>query len=264
MSTCSAASLDAAEELGGTGMVGTGWACVESRSAWGRDPVADGEVSVPAFAPAGATALAIRRPGRDRHVAIAFSATTTENGGELRVHELPDGPGRAVDGLLCLVCTHGRRDPCCSRLGIPVWKALDLAIGETEVPLVWQCSHTGGHRFAPNVVVLPVGVTLGRVPHEHVPGVVQLLRERRLPLELYRGRSLYPVEVQAAEVHIRRTGGFDGIGDLSLVAAEGGLVTFRTPAGEATRRVVAVPGPVLPKSCGAEPEQVTRFDVEEA
>ena len=95
-------------------------------------------------------------------------------------------------------------------------------------------------------------------------------RESRLPcptaafpLELYRGRSVYTAEVQAAEVDIRRAGGFDALDQLRLVEHDGERVVFATPSGEVARQVVVTPGPTLPKSCGAEPEQVPVFDVRE-
>jgi hypothetical protein len=263
VSSCSEASLELREPLGGTGMVAERWVCAESREPWGRDPVADGEL--PAFGAEGKV-LAIRRPGRERIRGLAFTAVSAEGGGELRVHEPVGaelGPGTLLDRTLFLVCAHGRRDPCCSRLGIPIFKALEFGAGDAEVPLVWQCSHTGGHRFAPNVVVLPWGVTLGRVPLHGVAEVRSALLEGRVPLELYRGRSIYPAEVQAVEVDIRLAGGFDRLDELRLVSHVGDHVVFETPTGETARRVSSRPGPTLPKSCGAEPEQVSVFDVEE-
>ncbi|MGH9074579.1 MAG: sucrase ferredoxin, partial [Acidimicrobiales bacterium] len=54
-----------------------------------------------------------------------------------------------------LVCGHGRRDRCCGALGTAL--ALQLAaggVGGADIRL-WRTSHTGGHRFAPTMVVLP-------------------------------------------------------------------------------------------------------------
>lgn len=263
--TCSAESLALGEPLGGTGMVAERWVCVESRDSWGRDPVGDGVVT--GLGREGKV-LAIRRPGRETPGGAAFTALTAEGGGDLRVHAV-DAAGGLDDGellagrTLFLVCAHGRRDPCCSRLGIPVYKALDTIVERASVPLVWQCSHTGGHRFAPNVVALPWGVTLGRVPFDRVGDVAAGLAEGRVPLDLYRGRSIYPPEVQAAEVAIRQAHGLDRLDDLRLVAVDGERVAFATPTGEHTRRVMVLEGPTLSKSCGAEPERVSVFEVEE-
>ncbi len=53
-----------------------------------------------------------------------------------------------------LVCTHGRRDVCCGSAGTDL--ALRLAAaGAPAGTTLWRTSHTGGHRFAPTVIVLP-------------------------------------------------------------------------------------------------------------
>ena len=46
---------------------------------------------------------------------------------------------------------------------------------------LWQSSHLGGHRFAPNVLVLPHGVQLGRIPLERAAEVARLLERRPDP-----------------------------------------------------------------------------------
>ncbi len=159
-----------------------------------------------------------------------------------------------------LVCTHGRRDPCCSRLGIPVYHGLDSVAGEEHV---WQCSHTGGHRFAPNVIVIPWGVTLGRVAREDVPEIVGLLADGRVPLAGYRGRSLYPPQGQAAEVAIRRARELDRLDALRLVSRDDTEWTFALGDGATvSARVTETEGPVLPKSCGAAPEPTVSYRVE--
>jgi len=56
-----------------------------------------------------------------------------------------------------LVCTHGRRDACCGAGGTVLFG--DLSRSSWEAPpatvRLWRTSHTGGHRFAPTVIVLP-------------------------------------------------------------------------------------------------------------
>lgn len=102
---------------------------------------------------------------------------------------------------LWLVCTHGRRDACCALLGRPVAGALADADLDGEV---WETTHTGGHRFAPNLVHLPSGVTYGRVTPERAVAVARDLQVGRLDLDLYRGRSVHTRAVQAAETFLRR------------------------------------------------------------
>lgn len=268
---CSDASLGAGEELPGTGIVAERWLCVESTRSWERDAITSGFPDEVAawLAELDAKVFAIRRPGRRSGVTV-FAAHASEGTSVLRRVELADvselpGLDPWVEGEplrqpLFLVCTHGRRDACCSRLGIPVFHGLETVAGPD---LVWQCSHTGGHRFAANVVGLPLGVTLGRVEAREAPEIVARLREGRVPLERYRGRSLYSPLEQAAEVAVRRRWSLDRIDDLRVVERAAPRVVFETASGQRIEATVAeVPGPDIPKSCGADPEPTVAFTVD--
>ena len=167
----------------------------------------------------------------------------------LVVADLP--AGEVIAGPVFLVCTHGRRDACCARLGGPLYEALAQHVPPERL---WQASHLGGHRFAPNVVVLPHGIQLGRIPLDRVQEVVGIVAAGRIPLDLYRGRTLYSPSVQAAEIAARAATGWDEVDGLALAADGGDRVTFSTPLGDVTVRVEERDGPAAPASCGAEPE----------
>ena len=136
-----------------------------------------------------------------------------------------------VDGPLFLVCTHGRRDVCCAERGRPLAQALAAAVpGAT-----WESSHVGGDRFAGNLVAFPHGLYLGRVrPHEAAE-VALSYAEGRVSLRHLRGRSCYPMPVQAAEHALRMHEGLDRIDDVGLERTESrpgvSTSTFRTPMG---------------------------------
>lgn len=259
--TCSDASHAAGEALAGTATQGHRWLVVELRGAWGRDAVSDTDMppDVRAHLQAfdGKVILA-RRPDRRRGV-IVFRAEVSEGRSTVVAQELDSleqlplatGAGDPVSGPLVLVCVHGRRDACCARLGLPLFTALS---GSIPPPRLWQVSHLGGHRFAPNVLVLPHGIQLGRVPLDRAQGVAALLENGRIPLDLYRGRTLYAPAVQAAEIAARRLTACDGFDELRLVSHDGALVTFATPAGELTIRVEERAGPKVPASCGTDGE----------
>lgn len=266
---CADASAAAGEALGGTGIVATRWLCVESRRPWGHDAVETG------FEPElarwlgrlDAKVLAIRRPARTGPLTV-LAAETTEERTTLRRLELdriddlplldPWLEGAPLDGQVFLVCAHGRRDACCSRLGLPAFRAIDGVVGDRA----WQCSHTGGHRFAANVVALPLGITLGRVAAADAGDVVRGLDRGVLPLESYRGRSAYAAAVQAAEVAVRRAYRIDELAALRLAGVDGDDVSFDVAGlGLIGAEVVEVEGPTLPKSCGADPEPVSTYTV---
>ena len=100
---------------------------------------------------------------------------------------------------LFLVCTNGKRDACCSKWGLALYHALEKHAGQA----VWQTSHVGGHRFAPNLVCLPHGIYYGRVPLTAASEIFRDYKNGRLYLDFYRGRASYPGTAQAAEYFLR-------------------------------------------------------------
>ena len=106
------------------------------------------------------------------------------------------------------VCTNGQRDVCCARFGLPAYQVLRAEVGRRA----WQVTHLGGHRFAPNVLVLPEGVLCGRVDEDQVPEFLAEIETGQFPLAFSRGRSFYAPEVQAAESFLRQ-----GVSEASLI-----------------------------------------------
>ena len=131
--------------------------------------------------------------------------------------ELADSQTRAepVAGLIFAVCTHGRRDKCCSKFGLPVYCAFRDHVGEQA----WQCTHVGGDRFAGNVVVFPHGIYYGRVGPEDVPEIVRLSELGHLWLSGYRGRSCFSRPVQIAEYFARLESGMTAIDEFLPVGS---------------------------------------------
>jgi hypothetical protein len=117
---------------------------------------------------------------------------------------------------LLLVCTHGRRDACCAKFGLPVYQALREKFGE----IAWQCSHVGGHRFAANLLCLPSGLLYGRVVSENAASIAGAAISGQLVLEHYRGRVSYPPAAQAAEHALRESLGQTDIRAFGLYSAE--------------------------------------------
>jgi len=113
---------------------------------------------------------------------------------------------------LFLVCTHGKRDVCCAREGWPIYERFVERLEHDEV---WQSTHLGGHRFAPNVLVLPAGILYGRVTLDDVDPLLEATRQGRFfDLDKVRGRCSLPAVVQFAEVALRKVLGMLSIGAL--------------------------------------------------
>ncbi len=227
------------EALLGTASTVRRWLLVEQPGAWGYDALASSElpaaVAVPLVASAraaGVRALLVRRPGRrpgrrprPRTVVLASSGpagpwlreATVEDAGELARLDVGavfeaggEGFGRLAEEPAFLVCTHGRHDPCCADFGRPLVRGLAAA----GVGGVWESSHLGGDRFAGNLVCLPHGLYFGQVDPEEGTAVVAAYRTGEILLERYRGRSCFPMVVQAAEILVRRELGLRGIDDV--------------------------------------------------
>ena len=115
---------------------------------------------------------------------------------------------------LYLVCTHGTHDRCCAKFGFPLYRHL-----EAQVPgSVWQSSHVGGDRFAGNLVCLPHGLYYGHVEPADADAILESTAQGKLQLLSLRGRSCYPMPVQAAEQFLRVAQGETAIDAYQLLS----------------------------------------------
>lgn len=244
-------SLPADENLPGTAAVEQAWVLLEHPGGWGRD-VLDGsafgeELSAALkqkMVDAGARLLLIRRPGREgQQVRLggarrAFVAVTGGAGGVPVLYsfevadarellDLPlDRPENIASAVvsretLVLVCTYSKRDRCCAVRGRPI--AAFLAEQAPQVD-VWECSHTGGHRFAPVGLTLPTGYTYGRLTFESALVMAQEAAAGRVAVEGLRGRSCHSPIEQVAEAairtHLAQAGQRPGVADLTVTALD--------------------------------------------
>ncbi len=271
-----------------------GWVLLEHHGPWGRD-VFDGVAFDPelsaaleaAVDAAGVRLLLIRPPGRidpadaGHRLLLAPSSpthtwleqTTLDRPADLLDLDLSalrgpaPGIGDPAGGPVTLVCTHGRRDRCCAVDGRPVAAALDAA----GLP-VWECSHTGGHRFAAVSITVPTGYNYGRLAPDEAVAAARGLADGRVPLEGLRGRSCYDAHGQAAEVAVRRAEAKAGreygpgavrVGEAALEPAgedraeQVHATAVRVDGGpDYTVRTVIDPLAARPVSCGADPKPV--------
>ena len=268
LQSCSALALERAEPLFATAPHTSGWLAVEQPGAWRRNPFATGladEIhrALLARADAGGLRLLAMRP-------LARSTTSEESDARpasadtagaraRRIVEADCRPGRvtlwsgvaASDGELLdvvdpsrhpdpderrgvvavpplyLVCTHAGRDACCGRDG----RTVALALAAARPGRVWECSHLGGHRFAANVLVLPLGLVYGRVRPADAAALADTTDRGEVEPRLLRGRCASPPAAQAAEHFLRLETGLRGSDDLTserLSAAPGSAVTTVT------------------------------------
>ena len=182
---------------------------------------------------AGARSLLIRRHGRVAESAERRWAVADVTGGGIRwgtwrddddllaardALALPnEGPGGGwSNDPVLLVCTHGRHDTCCAIRGRPVAAALTERHGD----LVWECSHVGGDRFAPSVVVLPDGTYYGGLDDGDAGDVVDRHLSGAVTPSRLRGSSLLPPVAQAAAVAAHERFGPGGARDVRSASVE--------------------------------------------
>jgi len=116
---------------------------------------------------------------------------------------------------LYLACTNGKRDKCCAKYGMPLYKQLKLKLGDK----VWRSTHIGGDRFAANMLCLPHGLVYGRLTEHSANKAVQYYEQGKLSLEGLRGRSSYSKPEQFAESYVRNKYGVQGLNALVLKAS---------------------------------------------
>lgn len=280
---CAALSAGAGEPLAGSAPAMRRLIAVEHVGAWPRTVAdhADADVAELFARLRGedTVLLLIRRPGRAgrdcdgaRTVFVADLAPGASRVVRTTVRSTDDlagigfdaafdpPPGReagepVVDPVL-LVCAHGRRDVCCAVFGRSL--VADLANEDADV---WECTHLGGHRFAPTGLVLPTGYAYGRLDTGGALAALKAAAGGGVDPWSCRGHvGLEPVQ-QLAELAVREHTGLGGTAALLVEPPDGpGPVTVRSRE-DGRRWSVEVRarsgvGP-RPPSCGAAIEPVT-------
>ena len=222
---CAVAANERAEKLFATASQVRRWLLVELRGVWPPDAIRDGPIGDHVTAEwraslqrRGIRPIAIRRDLQHRDPDGPVRLFFVEAGRGPHHHgriwrqdiddlsELVDATDSTPAGWpqhpdpIVLVCTHGRHDPCCATFGRPLVRHLQAG---PSADLVWESSHVGGDRFAANVVVLPESLYFGRMTAERADDVLAAVREGRLDLETFRGRSTLSYVQQAAEHFVR-------------------------------------------------------------
>ncbi len=208
----------------GTAPVIRRWLLIEHPGPWPIEAL-----DVPEFSPElraaattavrsiGGRVLLVRRPGRAGQLREGASRAwgvvtdtgsvwgrwTTDQDLFAAVETLREPPSAQRRDPLLLVCAHGVHDTCCALRGRPV--AAELAGRWPEA--TWECTHVGGDRFAPNVVVLPDGVYYGYLDTDDAVDVIERHFAGELSVAHLRGLTRYPPPAQAAVGEVQRRWG---------------------------------------------------------
>ncbi len=288
-SSCTASSAASDEPIAGSATAGmTQWLVIENSGPWPRKGLPDSmrrdlrDAAEAAAAAIPGTRVLLARgestPGRaGPRIWISRSSTAAR---ATHMTRLPAGvdakeldlegrlrgdrqDGESVERLM-LVCTHGQRDRCCARVGMPLYQALRAIAPDATL----RASHLGGHRFAPTVLALPLGAHFGRVQPGDAAALMAAVRsgERGLA-RWYRGRSFLSRPAQAAVCHLHDALQEPRLDALQVEHVElrgGEAASVRVRHGAQTHTVEvalrAHPNPVS-KSCGDAPMPVPGWRV---
>jgi hypothetical protein len=254
---CTQDALAAGEPLAGTAPAASAWIVVEQPGPWGRKAVTESRLPeavaehLSSATGTGVTVLLARhadRPersvGRQRHVWVARSAP----GGSLLRHGVVDdlaellswdlaaiGAGRlpAIGSVVTkpvhFVCTNGTRDQCCARDGRALLSELLASADDFDRDRLWECSHIGGHRFAPVMLSLPSGAVHARLDVDAARRVIHLAEDGDVLVSSFRGRSgLLPAH-QVAAIEVRNTFGISDIDAIDVLRRVGERAVPVTP-----------------------------------
>lgn len=229
-SICSLDALDAGEELSGTAPYASAWIVIEQPGGWGRNAINDSELD-PAVAAhlAGASGYGVGvllarhsdrpalPPDSGRHLWLA----RTVAGGHILRHAVVEsvevilgwdlraiGSGRlpAIGRIdtdpYVFMCTHSGRDRCCAVEGRALFN--DLLAGTGDREHLWECSHIGGHRFAPVALTLPSGAVHGRLDRASGAELIRRSTQGQVVIDQLRGQSGFPPAFQVAAAAVMR------------------------------------------------------------
>lgn len=144
------------------------------------------------------------------------------------------------------ICCHGKRDQCCAVKG----RALLKSVKSTH-PHVWECSHLGGHRFAPTALLLPRAGVFGRLTETSIDS---LLDDGALGLEKLRGLSSFTPGEQVVDIAAKKLWQLPWSANLAIdrIDSDGHESTFMAtaPDDRKIRCTVSESVEELPVSCG--------------
>ncbi len=252
--------INAQSALAGTAPTASSWLILLHQGAWGDRPV---DTLVPPELHKWAQEhdckiLLARTPQR----APTYPKATywfSDGGSPLRQGTLTaNGLPALADTHVCeqklLICTNGKRDQCCATFGRNLISECADSLSPEQFTRILECSHLGGHRFAPTGMMLPQNLALGRLDPS---AVLRLLADQAIDSRYVRGSTSLSPAQQVIQAHL-----WPAVAEFRSSAVMGSVSEFTVGVGDLTVTFL-VEQTVAQQiaSCGAEQKQIAEFTI---
>ena len=174
--------------------------------------------------------------------------------GTLTANGLPVLEDTHVCEQMLLICTNGKRDQCCATFGRNLISECADSLSPEQFTRILECSHLGGHRFAPTGMMLPQNLALGRLDPS---AVLRLLADQAIDSRYVRGSTFLSPAQQVIQAHL-----WPAVVEFRSSAVMGSVSEFTVGVGDSTVTFL-VEQTVAQQiaSCGAEQKRIAEFTI---
>ena len=174
--------------------------------------------------------------------------------GTLTANGLPVLEDTHVCEQKLLICTNGKRDQCCATFGRNLISECADSLSPEQFTRILECSHLGGHRFAPTGMMLPQNLALGRLDPS---AVLRLLADQAIDSRYVRGSTFLSPAQQVIQAHL-----WPAVAEFRSSAVMGSVSEFTVGVGDSTVTFL-VEQTVAQQiaSCGAEQKRIAEFTI---
>lgn len=254
--------VNAQTSLAGTAPVSHSWLIVMHQGAWGERPL-DTLIAQDLAKWASdhdAKILVARTPKEVDPYPESTFLFSTGNGnllqGRLNSNGIPNLAFAEPSKPKLLICTNGKRDQCCATFGRKLISQTKELLSPDLFEQILECSHLGGHRFAPTAIWLPENLVLGRLKPR---AVADLLQHGAMDAQFIRGDTKLTPAQQV--VHASVWPQKPEFQSSDLHSADHHITALINGANEVFIVTATIDKTVV--SCGALPKTTTRYQLKE-
>lgn len=254
--------LNAQSSLAGTAPTSNSWLVVIHQGPWGERPLdtlVSHDLTMWAHEHDAKILLARTPKGLDPYPISTFFYSSQDGDlliGTLNSQGVPDLELTNPSQPMLFVCTNGKRDRCCAILGRDLIYQSKELLSPDLFGQILECSHIGGHRFAPTAIWLPESLVLGRLtPH----AVVGLLERGVIETQFIRGNSQLTPAQQVVQASLwPQRAKFESCEQMGSEYHIKAVINGGNEMFTVSSTIIE-----MVASCGSEPKSDTRYELKE-